>query len=135
MLCRFWEEQYLQSPVKARALLSAWKLFCLTSPDRTITLCALYEEGLSCNSDFTAHCRTLKWPLIDKDDSKDVLVSQPTGLADHDANLAAYRIMFRTAQTQLENGMCSILDSPLARVELYHQALDAAPKVCHQAGA
>jgi len=71
----------------------------------------------------------LKWPLIDKDDSKDLLVSHPTSMGDQDANVAAYRIMFRTAQTQLENGIPSILDSPMARVELYHQAVDSAPKV------
>jgi predicted kinase len=67
--------------------------------------------------------------LIDKDDSKDLLVSHPTAMADEDANVAAYNIMYRIAQTQLENGISSILDSPLARVELYHQAANVAPRV------
>ena len=73
--------------------------------------------------------RTLNWPVIDKDDSKDLLVSQPAAMADQDANVVAYKIMYRIAQRQLENGISVILDSPLARVELYHQAVETAGKV------
>lgn len=71
----------------------------------------------------------LKWPLIDKDDSKDILMSYSHGPSEADANALAYQIMLRIAQTQLQNGLSVILDSPLARLSLFKEALAIAPQV------
>ena len=72
--------------------------------------------------------RTLKWPLIDKDDPKDVLIGQSSCLS-KDANDLAYSIMLRVAERQLLSGISVIVDSPLARGSLYVRALEIAPKV------
>ena len=73
--------------------------------------------------------RELRWPIIDKDDAKDVLMASPLCSLEQDANALSYSIMFRAAEAQLRCGMSVIIDCPLAYVELYHQALAIASRV------
>jgi adenylate kinase family enzyme len=67
--------------------------------------------------------RCLKWPLIDKDDAKDILNA---ALAEADINEISYRIMFAIGRTQLECGASVIFDCPFARAELYMRAVQLA---------
>ncbi len=57
------------------------------------------------------------WPLIDKDDIKDILDGQTA-----EAGRLAYDAMFRVARRQLRQGLSVICDSPLSYVGLYEQA-------------
>ena len=57
------------------------------------------------------------WPLIDKDDIKDII----DGHADDSGGLA-YATMFRIAQRQLLQGLSVICDSPLTYADLYARA-------------
>lgn len=77
--------------------------------------------------------RQLGWPIIDKDDAKDALLSTGSRLEDKEANSFAYDIIYRVAERQLQNGISVILDTPLARIELYKRALDVTPKVQFEA--
>lgn len=61
--------------------------------------------------------RELGWPLIDKDDMKDVLHD-----ATPDSGYFSYEIMFRVVQRQLQLGLPVICDSPLSFEALYQQA-------------
>ncbi|WIA15383.1 hypothetical protein OEZ85_002045 [Tetradesmus obliquus] len=68
-------------------------------------------------------CQQLSWPLIDKDDTRDCLQALPeAALQLFDANHLSYDVMFRHACSQLSLGLSTVLDCPLARVELYDQA-------------
>ena len=61
--------------------------------------------------------RRLAWPLVDKDDIKDVLdgaAGDPGGLA--------YHAMFNVARRQLLQGLSVICDSPLTFPGLYREA-------------
>jgi predicted kinase len=57
------------------------------------------------------------WPLIDKDDIKDLI----DGHADDSGSLA-YATMFRIARSQLLHGLSVICDSPLTDADLYARA-------------
>lgn len=57
------------------------------------------------------------WPLIDKDDVKDLLDGQAT-----DAGRLAYDVMFNVARRQLLQGLSTICDSPLTFDTLYDRA-------------
>ncbi|HEX8218776.1 MAG TPA: ATP-binding protein [Chloroflexia bacterium] len=65
--------------------------------------------------------KRLGWPLIDKDDVKDLI----DGRCDDSATLA-YDVMFNIARRQLQQGLNVICDSPLTYADLYTQAQEAA---------
>lgn len=70
--------------------------------------------------------------LSDKDDARDCLkaAEDATGPArSWDLNALSYNIMFTVAATQLSCGLSVVVDCPLSKVELYHQALVVAKKV------
>ncbi len=54
-----------------------------------------------------ALARRLRWPLVDKDDIKDVILSCP------DSNRLSYEAMWNVAGRQLRLGVSVIVDSPL----------------------
>jgi predicted kinase len=70
-----------------------------------------------------------KWPLIDKDDCRDALRDVQDSAATVDCNAIAYSIMFQVAATQLSLGISTIVDCPLARVDLYERATAIAAQV------
>ena len=61
--------------------------------------------------------RELGWPLIDKDDVKDLLDGQSSV-----AGSLAYDIMFHIARCQLLQGLSVICDSPLTGIVAYEHA-------------
>ncbi len=61
--------------------------------------------------------REMGWPLIDKDDIKDIIDGKAS-----DAGRLAYDAMFNVAQRQLRLGLSVICDSPLTFNGLYQQA-------------
>jgi predicted kinase len=65
--------------------------------------------------------RALGWPVVDKDDIKDVLDGRSP-----DAGGLAYEVMFRVVQRQLWLGLSVICDSPLAFEQAYHLARNMA---------
>eukprot|EP01023_Acetabularia_acetabulum_P019953 TRINITY_DN2027_c2_g1_i1.p1 TRINITY_DN2027_c2_g1~~TRINITY_DN2027_c2_g1_i1.p1 ORF type:complete len:216 (+),score=16.57 TRINITY_DN2027_c2_g1_i1:120-767(+) len=73
-------------------------------------------------------CRQLRWPLIDKDDAKDCFL-QYEQCETVDWNALSYRVMWRTAETQIKLGLDGVVvDSPLATRSLFHTALQIAKK-------
>jgi predicted kinase len=81
-------------------------------------------KGLSGSGKSTlgrALSKQLGWPLIDKDDVKDLLdgyIAEAGGLA--------YEIMFSIARRQLLQGLNVICDSPLVSSQSYQHARDIA---------
>ena len=69
---------------------------------------------------------TLGWPLIDKDDVRDLL----TDATPHAGGLA-YEIMFNVARRQLLQGLSVICDSPFA----YRRCYDRAMEIAQETGA
>jgi predicted kinase len=69
---------------------------------------------------------TLGWPLIDKDDVRDLL----TDATPHAGGLA-YDIMFNVARRQLLQGLSVICDSPFA----YRRCYDCAVEIAQETGA
>lgn len=63
----------------------------------------------------------LGWPIIDKDDVKDLI----DGRCD-DSPTLAYSVMFNIARRQLQQGLNVICDSPLTYAGLYAQARQVA---------
>ena len=63
----------------------------------------------------------LGWPVIDKDDAKDLI----DGHSD-DSGTLSYAVMFNIARRQLQQGLNVICDSPLTYVGLYEQARQVA---------
>ena len=63
-----------------------------------------------------ALARSLKWPLLDKDDIKDHTLGLPND------NELAYAILWQMVATQLRLGVSLIVDSPLAYPALYANA-------------
>lgn len=57
------------------------------------------------------------------------MIAYPNGPSEADANAISYKIMLATAQTQLNCGLSVIVDSPLARISLYKEAIAAASEV------
>jgi predicted kinase len=79
------------------------------SPQPSITLVAMKgPPGAGKSTVARALSRELGWPLIDKDDVKDILDGQ-TPLA----GALAYEVMQRIARRQLSRGLSVICDSPL----------------------
>jgi predicted kinase len=77
-------------------------------------------------------CAALGWPLLDKDDAKDVLqqaLPHVTTAQHIDANALSYDLMFSFAGTQLSLGLSAALDCPFARVALYERAAALAAQV------
>jgi hypothetical protein len=110
------------------------------APAVLATPLATYRVGLRHEPTFTrrAHrtvASRLQWPLLDKDDARDCLaalhVEQPGEghVRLSTLNKLSYDIMLRYAATQLELGMCAVVDCPLARVELFFAAQGMAAKV------
>jgi len=60
--------------------------------------------------------RRLGWPLIDKDDAKDLTLDLP------DANRRAYAIMWRIVERQIELGLGVIAVSPLSKASEFELA-------------
>src|SRR5258707_12806236 len=65
--------------------------------------------------------KQLGWPLIDKDDVKDLLDNHMP-----EAGGLAYDIMFNIARRQLLQGLNVICDSPLTNIRAYEHALSTA---------
>jgi predicted kinase len=65
--------------------------------------------------------KRLGWPIIDKDDVKDLI----DGHSDDSATLS-YQVMFNIARRQLEQGLNVICDSPLTYEGLYEEARQVA---------
>ena len=65
--------------------------------------------------------RRLGWPIVDKDDVKDVLHGRTP-----EANQLSYDVMFRIARRQLLQGSSVICDSPLNFPHLYEAARELA---------
>ena len=65
--------------------------------------------------------RQLGWPLIDKDDVKDILEGHTP-----EAGGLAYEIMFNIVRRQLLQGLSVICDSPLAYRRAYEHATEIA---------
>ena len=61
--------------------------------------------------------RRLGWPVIDKDDVKDLLDGHATG-----AGWLSYRVMLNIARSQLALGLSVICDSPLTFASVYAEA-------------
>ena len=68
--------------------------------------------------------RRLGWPLIDKDDVRDLL-----GGASPEAGALAYSVMFNVARRQLTQGLSVVCDSPLTHREGYAHAARIAEEV------
>ena len=62
--------------------------------------------------------RRLRWPVVDKDDVRDLLPYEIGGLS--------YEAMLAIAQTQLRLGLSVIADSPLGYARSYRRALEIA---------
>ena len=69
-----------------------------------------------------AMSRQLEWPLIDKDDVKDIADQQIQG----ETNGLAYDIMLNIVRRQLSQGLHVICDSPLTHLETYQRARNIA---------
>ena len=67
-----------------------------------------------------ALARKLRWPLIDKDDVKDHLYTQPQG------NELSYQIMWQITGRQLSLQLSVIVDSPLSYPMAYHTGRELA---------
>ncbi len=65
--------------------------------------------------------KQLGWPLIDKDDEKDLLDNHMP-----EAGGLAYDIMFNIARRQLLQGLNAICDSPLTNIRAHEHALSTA---------
>jgi predicted kinase len=63
-----------------------------------------------------ALARRLGWPLVDKDDAKDLTLDLP------DANRRAYSIMWRIVERQIELGISAVAVSPLSSVSEFRAA-------------
>lgn len=72
---------------------------------------------------------TLQWPLVDKDDAKDAMHVLAAQIDPAQLNDLSYDVMWRMAERQLACGNSVIVDSPLARRELYDTACALAGKV------
>jgi predicted kinase len=70
--------------------------------------------------------RRLSWPVVDKDDVKDVLDGRTPEVGG-----LAYDVMWSVARRQLLQGLCVICDSPLAFACGYVRA----KQIAHEAGA
>jgi predicted kinase len=70
--------------------------------------------------------RALHWPVIDKDDVRDLLDD-----ATPDAGGLAYAVMFNVARRQLLHGVSVICDSPFA----YRRCYDRAVEIVQETGA
>lgn len=89
-----------------------------------ILLRGLPGSGKSTLSD--ALSRRLGWPVIDKDDVKDVLDPQTPA-----SGWLAYQVMLRVARRQLVQGLSVLCDSPLTFADVY----DGASRIAAEAGA
>ncbi len=69
-----------------------------------------------------ALARAQKWPLLDKDDIKDQTLGLPND------NDLAYAILWQMVATQLQLGLCVIVDSPFSYPRLYERAVQLARK-------
>lgn len=69
--------------------------------------------------------RELGWPVIDKDDVKDMLDGRA-----QNAGPLAYEIMFNIARRQLLQGLSVICDSPLTGNVSYERAKRTAAEAC-----
>jgi predicted kinase len=65
----------------------------------------------------------LRWPLIDKDDIRDLTDNEPPGLS--------YNVMLNIARRQLLQGLSVICDSPLG----YRRTYDSATRIAAETGA
>ncbi len=89
--------------------------------------------------------RRLRWPLVDKDDVRDVLQAHSAATAAATAlaagtpagptpgvvdwNALSYDVMFSVAARQLGLGLSIVLDCPFARRQLYDRACEVAAQV------
>lgn len=83
-------------------------------------LCLKGHPGSGKSTLARALARQLRWPLLDKDDIKDHIWSLADG------NDLAYAILWQMTATQLSLGLSVIVDSPLARPQLYARVSEIA---------
>jgi predicted kinase len=91
-------------------------------------MCLIVMKGFAGSGKSTlarALSRELGWPLIDKDDIKDLLDDHAQA-----AGPLAYAIMFNIARCQLLQGLDVICDSPLTGNISYERAQVAATAAC-----
>ena len=79
-------------------------------------LCLKGHPGTGKSTLANSLSRHLRWPLIDKDDVKDHTWDLANG------NELSYAVMWQIVETQLRNGLSVVVDSPLARPQLYEAA-------------
>ena len=84
-------------------------------PDNRVQHLVLMKGFPATGKSVLAHslCRSLSWPLIDKDDIKDSTLHLENG------NAMAYEIMWSVSGRQLELGLSVVVDSPLTYPQQY----------------
>lgn len=73
--------------------------------------------------------RALRWPLVDKDDIRDALEPLTPQVPAAQLNVISYEAMWAVTERQLALGSSVVVDSPLARPELYDRACALALQV------
>uniref|UniRef100_A0A0D6R3B9 Zeta toxin domain-containing protein n=1 Tax=Araucaria cunninghamii TaxID=56994 RepID=A0A0D6R3B9_ARACU len=75
--------------------------------------------------------RSLKWPLLDKDDVRDSTLPIQNLIQSSSSSLLnelSYTVIWRIAETQLKAGISAIVDCPLSRPHLFHAAAAVAAR-------
>jgi predicted kinase len=90
------------------------RLSCAPLADRPALVALKGLPGSGKSTLARALSRRLGWPLIDKDDVKDLI----DGFAAESGRLS-YAVMLRIAERQLEQGLSAICDSPLTYSNVY----------------
>jgi predicted kinase len=100
-------------------------------PDNMSTLVLLKgQPGCGKSTLGAALARRLQFAFVSKDSARDALQPVVHLSADVDWNTLAYSIMWSFAGAQLQAGQCGVVvDSPLARVQLFEAAQEVAQTV------
>eukprot|EP01018_Ginkgo_biloba_P027121 Gb_40627 [translate_table: standard] len=80
--------------------------------------------------------KSLRWPLVDKDDVRDCTLPIEDFMSSITQNSSSssllnelsYAVIWRVAETQLKLGTSVIIDCPLSRPHLYHEAASLAAR-------
>ena len=103
--------------------------------DRPILLLMKGHPGSGKSTVALEIARRCRWPLVDKDDARDALASLAnwqealSEAAVKALNETSYDIMFRVTARQLQCGLSTVVDCPLARQQLYVLAKALAAQV------
>ena len=98
--------------------------------DRPVLLLMKGHPGSGKSTVALEIARRCRWPLIDKDDARDALATAPLAnwqqalseAATKALNETSYDIMFRVTARQLQCGLSTVVDCPLARPQVYDLA-------------